>query len=586
MDVKLARQVKPHFVHQLCFYSELLAGMQGGIPKYAHVILGDGTSEPVELGRYAALHRHVITQLEAVVSSPPQVTYPEPVAHCDLCDLSAECRQRLLDDDHLSLVATARRENREDLVREGISTVVALADASAADAKDSARSRAVRIPTPPGRSSGRVPNHRRADSPQPAAGRRVGLCTPPEPSAGDVYFDLEGDPYVGEKGIEYLWGWWTADGYEHRWAHDVASERLALEQFVDRVTRATRDPSGDAYFPLRATRAGQAALAGATYATREVEVDALLRGEVLVDLFAVVRQGLQIGEEKYSLKALERQHDFVRLEHGVREGGGSIVVYEQWLQTGEPGLLESIRAYNEEDCRSTESLRGMAAKGRCDRRRKPSTSVKFSELVPEEKEERGPPEWMDDVLGLIARLAEPRAGDAADPGAPADRELLGNLLLYHYRESKPDWWRYFDLQGKPLMDLVEDRDAVAELDPPRRHPADPVQTVARLHLYVPRPGVSPQEGRRGGPDDGGEVQRRGGRHRSDHPPPWEERTATCARGPRARLTDRHQGPAPSTDRSRPASPERRSLNVRRRPGASARISSTDFGAVRARMSSR
>ena len=63
MDVKLARQVKPHFVHQLCFYSELLAVMQGGIPKYAHVILGDGTSEPVELGRYAALHRAWVESL-------------------------------------------------------------------------------------------------------------------------------------------------------------------------------------------------------------------------------------------------------------------------------------------------------------------------------------------------------------------------------------------------------------------------------------------------------------------------------------------------------------------------------------------
>jgi uncharacterized protein len=86
VDVKLARQVKPHFVHQLCFYSELLAATQNGMPEHAHVILGDGTSEPIELGRYAALHRHVIAQLEDVVSSPPQETYPEPVAHCDVCD--------------------------------------------------------------------------------------------------------------------------------------------------------------------------------------------------------------------------------------------------------------------------------------------------------------------------------------------------------------------------------------------------------------------------------------------------------------------------------------------------------------------
>ena len=90
---------------------------------------------------------------------------------------------------------------------------------------------------------------------------------------------------------------------------------------------------------------------------------------MLVDLYAVVRQGMQVGEESYSLKKLERHHGFVRLEKRVREGGGSIVAYETWLETGDDELLEAIRAYNEEDCRSTLSLRDWlldddAARGR------------------------------------------------------------------------------------------------------------------------------------------------------------------------------------------------------------------------------
>jgi len=28
----------------------------------------------------------------------------------------------------------------------------------------------------------------------------------PEPSVGDVFVDLEGDPFVGEKGLQYLFG--------------------------------------------------------------------------------------------------------------------------------------------------------------------------------------------------------------------------------------------------------------------------------------------------------------------------------------------------------------------------------------------
>ena len=120
---------------------------------------------------------------------------------------------------------------------------------------------------------------------------------------------------------------------------------------------------------------------------------------MLVDLYAVVRQALQVGEESYSLKKLERHHGFVRLEKRVREGGGSIVAYETWLETGDDELLEAIRAYNEEDCRSTLSLRDWlldddapGGRGRVRRRLR-----RLRE--PEPEEEHGPPTWMPDVLG-------------------------------------------------------------------------------------------------------------------------------------------------------------------------------------------
>ena len=34
-----------------------------------------------------------------------------------------------------------------------------------------------------------------------------GLALLPEPSDGDVFLDLEGDPFVGEHGLEYLFGY-------------------------------------------------------------------------------------------------------------------------------------------------------------------------------------------------------------------------------------------------------------------------------------------------------------------------------------------------------------------------------------------
>ena len=120
LDTKLAKQIKPAVVHQLSLYNRLLAEIQGVDPRYAHVVLGNGETDTVDLSRYAALHRHVTRRLEAVVNAAAVHTYPEPVAHCAICALADECRQRLIADDHLSLVAGARRDQRERLVEGGI----------------------------------------------------------------------------------------------------------------------------------------------------------------------------------------------------------------------------------------------------------------------------------------------------------------------------------------------------------------------------------------------------------------------------------------------------------------------------------
>jgi len=51
----------------------------------------------------------------------------------------------------------------------------------------------------------------------------MGFCRLPEPSAGDMFVDLEGDPFVGENGLQYLFGFAVLDlpgelKYEKRWA--------------------------------------------------------------------------------------------------------------------------------------------------------------------------------------------------------------------------------------------------------------------------------------------------------------------------------------------------------------------------------
>jgi uncharacterized protein len=466
VDTKLARGVKPHVVHQLSLYTRLLGLIQECEHAFAHVILGDGSEVAVDLRQYAALHRYVRKQFEAVVDGPSVETYPEPVAHCAICPLSAECYERRVADDHLSLVANARRDQRERLIELGIPTVAALATASDdTDTTSLGRERfdllhnqaALQVES---RTTGN-PTHRHLE---PA--RAAGYASLPAPSAGDVFFDLEGDPYIGDGGIEYLWGWWTAEGgYEHVWAHDFAGQKAAFEQFIDRILELRERHTDLRIYHYAAHERSKLRSLSVELATREAEVDDLLRGEVLVDLYSVVRHALQVGEDGYGLKKLERHHGFRRLEKRVREGGGSIVTYETWLDTQEPELLEAIRAYNEEDCRSTASLRDWLL-DHMQPEAAAQYGVNFDDLRdPEPEETHGPPDWLPALEELIDELSTGLPELAEDDDSDqAERRLISHLLLFHYRESKPAWWRHFDLRGKPVDELIDDRDALAGLE--------------------------------------------------------------------------------------------------------------------------
>ena len=98
------------------------------------------------------------------------------------------------------------------------------------------------------------------------------------------------------------------------------------------------------------------------HGTREEEVDRLLRNEVLVDLYRVVRQGMRLSTDSYSLKKVERLYMPAR-EESIADAAGSMVMYERWLMSrkdggeGDAALLDEIAMYNERDCVSTLQLR-------------------------------------------------------------------------------------------------------------------------------------------------------------------------------------------------------------------------------------
>jgi predicted RecB family nuclease len=140
----------------------------------------------------------------------------------------------------------------------------------------------------------------------------------PAPSAGDIFLDLEGDPFVADGGIEYLFGVATADddgnpAYECRWAVGRGRERAVFEWFINfTFERLQRFPDLH-IFHYGVYEPGAIKRLTLRYATREEQVDRLLRGKVFIDLHGIVKQGVRASVEQYSLKELEKFCGYRRL---------------------------------------------------------------------------------------------------------------------------------------------------------------------------------------------------------------------------------------------------------------------------------
>ena len=92
------------------------------------------------------------------------------------------------------------------------------------------------------------------------------------------------------------------------------------------------------------------------HAVGEVQLDSLLRAERFVDIYTVVQKTLITSEKGISLKDLEIFYNFQR-EEEITDAGSSVVMYEKWLELRNPQILEEIKLYNEQDCRSLMYMR-------------------------------------------------------------------------------------------------------------------------------------------------------------------------------------------------------------------------------------
>ncbi len=509
-DSKLSRSLKPYFIVQLCCYSQLLEGIQGRLPDEIVVVTGDSEQHRLRLLDYYAYYKSLRAAFVEAHGAPLD-ELPDPALSSEYGRWENLAKSILEERDHLSRVANIRRNQIAKLEAAGIQTMAQLAatdlariarmddgifarlreqaqlqvrsigqerpayrvlnrlngsrselaadnsaesiqlnDGDSAQQKGQARLQLGSVR--PDRSANRVLD--------PPVNRPLGLEALPPKSRGDIFFDIEGLPTV-EGGLEYLWGatFYEVSGeraYRDFWGHDSTTERDAFRDFVDwALDRWMKFPDMHIYhygaYEISALRK----LMG-RHGLREREIDTLLRKNVFVDLFAIVRHGLRLGEPRYSIKNVERLYRPVRTTD-VASGSESIVVYEAWRENPDGDdwqsseVLRSIRDYNIDDCDSTEELvnwlrsqqlaRGIAYR--------PFSNGDTTDTTVSP----------DPNADLKQRLIN-AINAAEDEAFVPVLQLFYDCIDFHHRESKPTWWRYFERLVMTGDELYDDPDCL------------------------------------------------------------------------------------------------------------------------------
>ena len=466
MDTKLSRQTKAGAILQICLYSEILGELQGRMPEHMYINNPNG-EQKFRVDDFMAFYRLMKKKLnEAIVV--PHDGYPDPVAHCDICKWWELCNAQRRDDDHLSFVAGMGKLQIREVKEHDVTTLASMAKLHGG------------IPWKPERGS--VDTYKRlahqADLQDQWRTTKkpvfeilpceddVGFFKLPAPSPHDMFFDFEGDPFVGINGLEYLFGWFYQDKYHDLWAKNDAEEKQALENFMDTVMKILADDSNMHIYHFGAYEQSALKRLVGKYAIREEELDKLLRSGVFVNLHGITRHAIIAGIESYSLKELEKLHGYTR-KVDLRVVASHKVLYEGLLESGSIEDVDEetksiVRDYNEDDCISTKHLRDWLEEQR-------SNLIKQGISIPRPQFEDGAPS--ENITEHQQRIQP--LFDALMKDMPAEKEnrndeqqanwLLANMLDWYRREKKSFWWDVYRLQELTDEELVEEKDPLSGL---------------------------------------------------------------------------------------------------------------------------
>lgn len=466
VDAKSARVAKRAAVLQVASYARAMVQMGMALPPKVRLWLAGDAEWEATTADLIDLAEEFETRARARIENYGAINNPNwaaPREACVRCRWKEHCASGRIEDRDLSLIYGVKSSTRTTLIEGGIKTIDDMSKATDEQRK-SLKKTVSKETFEKLREQARIQIKGEGKTTpifefkDPSLLRLI-----PASSDGDIWFDMEGDPYSeGGDGLEYMFGvLWKSNGkltFKTFDAENRIQEKKAFSDFIEFVLELrAKFPSMHVYHYAHYESDRMRKLAQ-RHGVFEREIDVLLTEGVLIDLYAITRQSLRFSTDSVSIKAIEKIFFPGNRENEVTNAMDSVVqfnlAYIKLLDGNRNEFekrVEEIRQYNEVDCRSLHALDLWL------RERAEEQGIILEErssLVPDDGEgEVASPE----EEALLTGLPEDRSKFSEEDKA---RALLAAAISYHRREGKPEWWGIFDSAKQEIEELERDESAM------------------------------------------------------------------------------------------------------------------------------
>lgn len=344
VDIQLGKRPKQEYQVVAAFHGEILGAVQESQLEEAGLILRNkDTTYVVDLAKWVPEMLSILAEYIQVIESPEAPEIFIARQKCNLCHWHNHCYAIAQSQQHLSLlpgVTPIRYTQLQALSKTSLETL--------ANTHPSSLENLIGFDTEVASKLIVQAQSKLTQTPLilPYAVTEESIAST---DAIELYFDIEAQPDLN---LNYLLGVLVVNRQKNTekfyslLAETPEQEELIWQQFLELVNQYPQAP----IYHFCNYEVETIKKLGKLYSTPYALIHPIL--DRFVDVYEKLTQNVALPIESYALKAIAKWLGFAWRDQEA-SGAKCIYWYDQWLETGDRQLLETIQRYNEDDCRAT-----------------------------------------------------------------------------------------------------------------------------------------------------------------------------------------------------------------------------------------